>query len=310
MVHPARGHLIYSFAFTLPCLPTAGTDMQPSRDISRLLEIMVALRAPGTGCAWDLQQSFQTIVPYTIEEAYEIADAVERGDLEDLREELGDLLLQVVFQARIAEEKQAFDFGGVVEAITSKMIRRHPHVFGSARDLSPEAVKDLWAQIKASEKAKKMAAQGEAASNLDHGTVASLLADVPLAMPALTRAVKLQSKAAGVGFDWDDMKLVLAKIREELEEVEAALAANDSVETAKEIGDVLFAVVNLARHTHNDPEAALRSTNAKFGRRFHFIENELARQGRTLESATLGEMDALWEAAKRLEALPPIDENG
>ncbi len=273
--------------------------MENSRDILRLLEIMAALRTPDTGCPWDLEQDFASIAPYTIEEAYEVADAIARGDLVDLKDELGDLLLQVVYHARIAEEKQAFDFGSVVEAINAKMIRRHPHVFGSRSDRSAEAIKARWAEIKAEEKAMRRAARGESADQPVEPS--GLLSDVPLALPGLTRAVKLQSKASTVGCDWNDPGAVLAKIREETEEIEAALAEGDSVGARAEIGDLLFAIANLARHLDGDPESAIRQTNAKFESRFAFIEAELARQDRTPAQATLAEMDALWDAAKLRE---------
>ncbi len=267
--------------------------MQPARDINRLLEIMAALRTPLTGCPWDLEQDFASIAPYTIEEAYEVADAISKGDLTELRDELGDLLLQVVFHARMAEEQGAFDFGAVVEAITAKMIRRHPHVFAEARNLSATDVKDLWAEIKAKEKAAKRGAAD--------GAETRLLAEVPRGLPALTRAIKLQSKASSVGFDWNDARQVLAKICEETGEIEAALDAGDAAGVHAEIGDLLFAVANLARHFGSDPESALRKTNAKFERRFGFIETELERQGKPLGSVSLAEMDALWDAAKRQE---------
>src|ERR1700754_1547331 len=264
--------------------------MQPSRDISRLLEIMAALRTPGAGCPWDLEQNFETIAPYTLEEAYEVADAIARNDLDDLREELGDLLLQVAFPARMAEEQGAFDFGGVVEAITEKLLRRHPHVFGDQRGLSAKAVEGLWQQIKDEEKAAKpVRPEGGA------------LAGVPIGLPALTRALKLQQKAGKVGFDWNDPLAVLAKIREEADEISAALAAGDRAGAAAETGDLMFAVVNLARHLAADPEAALRATNAKFERRFAFIERALETKGRSLEGASLDEMDALWNEAKGVE---------
>ncbi len=267
--------------------------MTPSRDIDRLIAIMAALRDPQTGCAWDIKQTFASIAPYTLEEAAEVADAIAREDLDDLRDELGDLLLQVVFHARMAEEEGAFAFPDVVEAITSKLIRRHPHVFGDARDLSADEVKGMWDAIKAQEKAERAARRG---TDIQPD---GLLASVPDALPALSRAVALQARAGTVGFDWNSAKLVLAKIREEITEVEEALdeAANDD-ERLDEIGDLLFAVANLARHMKADPEIALRRANAKFERRFRFIEEELTRQGRTPAQSTLEEMDGLWNAAK------------
>jgi ATP diphosphatase len=272
--------------------------MKPSRDIAALVDIMAALRTPGTGCPWDLEQSFATIVPYTIEEAYEVADAIARGDLGDLREELGDLLLQVVFHARMAQEQGAFDFGDVVQAITEKLLRRHPHVFGDARGLKVEAVNELWERIKAQEKAAQ-AANGKPAGE------AGALAGVPVALPALTRALKLQEKAGKVGFDWNDPRAVLSKIREEADEIEAALDNDDRDMIGREVGDLLFAVVNLARHVRADPEAVLRATNRKFERRFASIERALATQGKSPREATLAEMDALWDVAKAEEMNDP-----
>ncbi|MDX7949861.1 nucleoside triphosphate pyrophosphohydrolase [Lichenihabitans sp. Uapishka_5] len=264
--------------------------MERSRDITDLLSIMAALRHPETGCAWDVQQSFASIAPYTVEEAYEVVDAIGRGDLEDLQDELGDLLLQVVFHARIAEEQGAFDFGHVVEAITAKMIRRHPHVFGAVRELSPEQVKGLWANIKEGEKAARQARRGlEPSRHLD---------EVPRNHPALTQALKLQNRAAAVGFDWPDLAPVAAKVREEIDEVVDAEATGTRSEIEDEIGDLLFAVVNLARHVDVDPEAALRRGNDKFRRRFGHIETSLAAQGRSLGEATLAEMEDLWGDAK------------
>ena len=268
--------------------------MTPSRDISRLLEIMAALRTPGSGCPWDLEQDFTTIAPYTIEEAYEVADAIARGDLEDLKDELGDLLLQVVFHARMAEEQDAFSFGDVVETITRKMIRRHPHVFADKHGrLTPSDVKGAWERIKAEEKAERAAA-----SSAVHGSRKSLLSGVKAGQPALTRAMELQRKASTVGFDWNDPRAVLKKIREEADEIEAALDRGDADELAEETGDLLFALVNLARHVGADPELALRRTNAKFERRFAYIERSLESKGRSLEGASLDEMDALWNEAK------------
>jgi nucleoside triphosphate diphosphatase len=273
--------------------------MQPSRDIQRLIEIMAALRAPGGGCPWDLEQTFATIAPYTLEEAYEVADAIERGDVSDLRDELGDLLLQVVFHARIAEEAERFDFGGVVEAITTKLIRRHPHVFADARGLSPDEVKGLWGRIKAEEKRER--AEARAAAGLAPESDTGALSGVPVALPGLTRALKLQEKAGKVGFDWNDARAVLAKLREEIDEIEAELDAGQQEKVAGEVGDLLFAVANLARHLAVDPEAALRGANAKFERRFGHIETRLAVEGRAPEQASLDEMEALWNEAKRLE---------
>jgi ATP diphosphatase len=266
--------------------------MTSSRDISRLIEIMAALRTPKTGCPWDLEQNFATIAPYTIEEAYEVADAIARNDLGDLEEELGDLLLQVVFHARMAQEQDAFDFGDVVEAITTKLIRRHPHVFGDQHARDPESVKGLWDAIKAQEKKDKAAR----AKPVHEGA----LAGVPVALPALTHALKLQSKASKVGFDWNDPRAVLRKIREEADEIEAALDRDDP-SAAPEVGDLLFAAVNLARHLDADPEALLRQTNRKFERRFSSIEQALATRGKAPQDATLAEMDALWDEAKAQE---------
>jgi ATP diphosphatase len=270
--------------------------MQPSRDVARLIEIMRALRQPVTGCPWDVEQTFATIAPYTLEEAYEVADAAERGDLVDLREELGDLLLQVVFHAQMADEQGAFDFGGVVEAITSKLIRRHPHVFGPRRDLTPDEVKGQWDAIKAEEKAER--AVRRAAAGLPDDSAKSALDGVPDALPALTRAVKLQSKAAKVGFDWDAVGPVLDKIEEEIAEAREALASGRAARIEEEIGDLFFAMANLARHAKVDPEEALRRANAKFVRRFAHVEAGLAVRGKRPEESTLEEMDALWDEAR------------
>ena len=264
--------------------------MKPSRDITRLIEIMAALRTPGSGCPWDLEQNFRTIAPYTLEEAYEVADAIARDDLTGLKDELGDLLLQVVFHARMAEERKAFDFADVVEAITTKLIRRHPHVFGDADGKTAKAVEGLWARIKAEEKAER----GEEAAK-------GALAGVPVSLPALTRALKLQDKAGRVGFDWNNPRAVLAKIREEADEIEAELDQGNSARTADEVGDLLFAVVNLARHLDADPEGVLRETNLKFERRFAAIERALSAHGKSPKDASLAEMDKLWDEAKAAE---------
>jgi ATP diphosphatase len=274
--------------------------MTPSRDIGRLLDIMAALRTPKTGCPWDLEQNFSTIAPYTLEEAYEVADAIARNDLTDLKEELGDLLLQVVFHARMAKEQGAFDFGGVVQGITEKLIRRHPHVFGGEGPKTPRAVEGLWERIKDEEKAARQKAGDQGAQA---GAQAGALSGVPVGLPALTRALKLQAKASKVGFDWNDPRTVLRKIREEADEIEAELdrAESDTAATAAEVGDLLFAAVNLARHLRADPEAILRQTNRKFERRFASIERALAARGKTPGDSTLAEMDALWDEAKSAE---------
>jgi MazG family protein len=262
-----------------------------------LLAVMARLRDEDAGCPWDIEQSFETIAPYTIEEAYEVADAIARSDVEALKEELGDLLLQVVYHAQMASEQRRFDFDDVVDAIARKMVRRHPHVFG---DVSRDdfLTKDLWRRIKAEEKAER--GIGAAASRLD---------DVPLALPALTRAVKLQKRAAEVGFDWPNLMPVLAKAEEEIAELRGALADNDgksaqdrTTRVAEELGDLLFVMANIARHLQVDPEAALRGANAKFSRRFKSIEGALAQEGRRPEDSTLEEMDALWDAAKAAES--------
>jgi len=274
------------------------TNITASRDIGRLIEIMAALRTVGTGCPWDLAQDFTTIAPYTIEEAYEVADAIERGDFDDLRDELGDLLLQVVFHARMAEEAGLFGFGDVVQTITEKLLRRHPHVFGDAGNLDTNAVNALWEKIKAQEKAERAARRAkDTRGALERSNGA--LAGVPVALPALTRALKLQDKAGKVGFDWNDPLAVLAKIREEADEIAAELASGEARAAREEVGDLLFAVVNLARHLGADPEAALRATNEKFERRFGYIEQALAAAGKTPEQSSLVEMDELWNAAKR-----------
>lgn len=268
--------------------------MKSTPSIDRLLAIMAQLRTPGSGCPWDLQQTFATIAPYTMEEAYEVVDAIARNDLDDLKDELGDLLLQVVFHSRMAEEQGAFNFDDVVDAISSKMTRRHPHVFGEqAGKLSPEQVKDAWHRIKASEKAERNALRP------DHN--GNFLSSIKQGQPALSRALQLQAKASTVGFDWNDPRAVLAKIREEADEIEAALDKKDAEEIAAETGDLLFAVVNLARHAGADPELALRQTNAKFERRFGYIERTLKADGRSLSDASLDEMDRLWNEAKGRE---------
>jgi len=256
--------------------------------IDRLLAIMARLRDRETGCPWDIEQTFATIAPYTVEEAYEVADAIERGDLADLKEELGDLLLQVVFHARMAEEGGSFDFDDVARAISEKMIRRHPHVFGEEAYGSLAEQKAGWETLKAQERA-------------DKGRAASLLDDVPTGLPALTRAVKLSKRAARVGFVWPTVEDVVAKLDEEVAELKAELAAGDTEKARQEMGDVLFVVANLARALDVDPEDALRGTNAKFTRRFRYIEEKLAERGKTPDQSDLAEMDALWDEVRRAD---------
>jgi tetrapyrrole methylase family protein/MazG family protein/ATP diphosphatase len=249
---------------------------------------MARLRDPKTGCPWDVQQTFATIAPYTVEEAYEVADAIERGDLSDLKDELGDLLLQVVLHARIAEEQGAFAFDDVVAAICDKMIRRHPHVFADAAFAGVEQQSAAWETIKAAERAAK-------------GRTASVLDDVPAGLPAMTRAVKLTKRAGRVGFDWPDAAAVLDKLHEETAELEVEIAAGDKEKAREELGDLLFVMANLARKLEIDPEDALRSANAKFICRFSHIERSLAEDGRSPERSTLQEMERLWLDAKRIE---------
>jgi ATP diphosphatase len=257
--------------------------------ITALLDIMRRLRDPKTGCPWDIEQDFASIAPYAIEEAYEVAGAIEDEDWPGLKDELGDLLLQVVYHARMAEERGLFDFADVVGAITDKMVRRHPHVFGEAAAIgSAEAQTVAWEDHKKKERAAKSAP--------------GILDDVPRALPALLRALKLQKRAATVGFDWDSASKVLEKLHEEAGEIveaQEAGAAQEKIE--EEVGDLLFVAANLARHLKVEPEAALRGANAKFVRRFQFIERALAAAGSSPAEATLDEMEALWQAAKKEE---------
>ncbi len=270
--------------------------------LGRLLDIMAALRTPGTGCPWDLEQTFATIAPYTIEEAYEVADAIDRGQMSDLKEELGDLLLQVVYHARMAEEQNAFAFADVAAAVADKMVRRHPHVFGTAEQRAAGAPKGFWDKAKAAEQRARTEQQGSgpAAAAPDR-----LLDTVPVGLPALTRAVKLQSKAARVGFDWPSLAPVFAKMKEELAELEDVVAKGDNANIQEEYGDLLFVLANVARHLDIDPEASLRAANQKFVRRFRYIEDRLAQRGSSPEQSNLDEMDALWNAAKERERTEP-----
>ncbi|MDZ5601397.1 nucleoside triphosphate pyrophosphohydrolase [Pseudomonas sp. RP23018S] len=266
--------------------------------LTDLLHLMARLRDPQHGCPWDLKQTYASIVPHTLEEAFEVADTIERGDFEDLHGELGDLLFQVVYYSQLAREEGRFEFDGVVDGITRKLIRRHPHVFPTGElyatldtpQLSEDQVKERWEAIKAGERAQKSTPEQ-----------LSLLDDVPTALPALSRAAKLQKRAATVGFDWPEALPVLDKVREELDEVLQAMADGDTDAVQGELGDLLFAVVNLARHLKHDPEQALRRANRKFERRFRFIEQALREQGLPIEDRTLDELDALWGEAKRQE---------
>ena len=255
----------------------------PKSDIATLLAIMAALRTPVTGCPWDLEQDFASIVPYTIEEAYEVANAIERGDMGDLCEELGDLLLQVVYHAQMASESGDFSFDDVVEAINTKMIRRHPHVFGDEAARSAGAAKGFGERIKAEER------KGTDKEHVRH------LDGIPHALPALTRALKLQKRAAKVGFDWPDISHVLDKVVEEAKELAETQGSTDHGRQAEEFGDLLFVMVNLGRHLGLDAEDALRHANAKFTRRFNYVEEQLEVRGSSLDQASLEQMDAIWD---------------
>ena len=265
--------------------------------LNDLLHLMARLRDPQHGCPWDLQQDYASIVPHTLEEAYEVADAIESGDFEHLPGELGDLLFQVVYYSQLAQEEGRFDFATVVDAITRKLVRRHPHVFSDGDlygsldlpRLDEVAIKHRWEEIKAEERAERSAAPEQL----------SLLDDVPGALPALSRAAKLQKRTAQVGFDWPDALPVVDKVREELDEVLEAMSENDPEAIAEELGDLLFVTVNLARHLKVDPENALRAANRKFERRFRFIEQALRKAGRPIEQCDLEELDALWGEAKK-----------
>ncbi|WKN20646.1 nucleoside triphosphate pyrophosphohydrolase [Azotobacter vinelandii] len=268
-----------------------------------LLHLMARLRDPRHGCPWDLQQSYASIVPHTIEEAYEVADAIERRDFAHLPGELGDLLFQVVYYSQLAREEGRFDFAAVVDGITRKLIRRHPHVFpdgdlyGAPNRPKPaeEAIRQRWEDIKAEERAEKAAAPEQL----------SLLDDVPLALPALSRSVKLQKRAARVGFDWPEALVVVDKLREELDELLEAMSGSDPQAIVDELGDLLFAATNLARHLAVDPEVALRGANHRFEWRFRFIEQALRASGRSPEGCSLDELEALWAEAKRAEREEP-----
>jgi tetrapyrrole methylase family protein/MazG family protein/ATP diphosphatase len=254
-----------------------------------LLDIMRRLRDPQTGCAWDLEQTFTTIAPYTVEEAYEVADAIANGTMEDLADELGDLLFQVVFHAQMAKEAGAFDFKTVADAITAKMVRRHPHIFGDAETRSSSEQTEAWEQIKALERAGRKTPEP------------SVLDGIPIGLPALTRALKLSRRAARVGFVWPSMTEVLAKLREEIAEFEVEVAAGNMEKARRELGDILFVCANIARELEVDPEACLRETNDKFVRRFGYVERTLKAAGSSPEQSDLAEMDRLWDEAKAAE---------
>lgn len=264
-------------------------------DITRLLQIMARLRDPVQGCPWDQEQTFETILPFTLEEVYEVADAIERGDMADLQGELGDLLFQIVFYAQLAQEQGLFGFADIVAGIADKLEQRHPHVFGQADIKDAEAQSLAWERHKEQERAQKAVSEARPASALDN---------IPVALPGLMRAAKLQRRAARVGFDWPEMVQVLDKIEEEVGEVREALAnGGKRDEMEHEIGDLMFACVNLARHANIDPEVALRSINRRFERRFRRVEGLAMAQGRTLPEMGLIEMDRLWEQAKTEEVL-------
>ena len=265
----------------------ADTPIPDRYSTADLLDIMAKLRDPDGGCPWDVEQDFASIAPYTIEEAYEVADAIEQGDMPSLKGELGDLLLQVVFHAQMAAEAGHFDYGDVVQAVSEKMVQRHPHVFGDVSIADADAQTRAWEDQKAGERALKAKNEGREPSVLD---------DVARGLPALMRAEKLQKRAARVGFEWDDISGVYDKLEEEIGELRNA---TDEVNFEEEIGDMLFVIANLARWHKIDPEEALRKTNAKFLRRFHYIEAELKKRGKTPEQSDLQEMDALWNEAKR-----------
>ena len=263
---------------------------QKDRQIDRLCDIMRRLRDPDTGCPWDIKQDFDTIAPYTIEEAYEVADAIQQNDSDKLCDELGDLLLQVVFHAQIATDKNLFNFDDVARGISKKMIRRHPHIFADISASTEDEVRKNWEQIKAEERA---------AHHHDGLSPLSLMDDIPKNMPAAKVALKMQKRAASVGFDWPDISDVLAKLKEETAELEAELEHMSKPALKEEIGDLLFVIANLARKAGVDPEAALMGCNDKFDRRFRYIEDSLRQAGKDITKSSLAEMDVLWDEAKQ-----------
>ena len=269
--------------------PSENTDLLHLSPIERLLSIMTRLRDPDMGCPWDLQQTFDTIAPYTIEEAYEVAGAIEHGRMGDLRDELGDLILQVVFHAQIAKEQNIFTFDDVLNSISDKMVKRHPHVFGGSRINDPAVQSLAWEEQKAAERAEKAEIQGQTPSALD---------GVATALPALTRALKLQNRAARIGFDWPETAPVLDKIQEEIDELQTEIETGDKSAMMDEMGDLLFSVVNLARHLKIDPEAALRTGNSKFERRFKLLETELAGRGDDISCMSIEALETAWQNIK------------
>lgn len=273
--------------------------ISPSKEISVLLEIMARLRDRENGCAWDVEQTYETIAPYTIEEAYEVADAIERKDYEDLKDELGDLLLQPVFHAQIASELGHFSFEDVVEAITTKLVRRHPHVFGPKEFRSREMAKGQWAQIKAEEKAER--AEKRKNAGVEGANSSGTFSNIPNNAPALLQAIKIQKEVARYGFDWKDLSPVIDKIHEEIDEVMEQIKSGSAKGQKDEIGDLLYAVINLARHLNVDPDSALRGTNQKFMKRFNRMDEELKNDGKTLNDIKLEEMEELWQKVKRFE---------
>jgi len=266
-----------------------------SCELDELVEIMQKLRDPDSGCPWDLEQDFSTIAPYTIEEAYEVADAIQRNNLDDLKDELGDLLLQVICHSQMASEAGSFNINDVIESICDKMIRRHPHVFSDQQISSAQEQTLAWEQIKANEKAEKRTQLGT------NNELSSILDDVPSNLPGLLRAKKLTKKAASVGFDWPDSISIFQKLEEESKELLDAINTDNQVNIEEELGDLLFVIANLSRHLKVDPEKALRRTNQKFIQRFQWLETTLINQGRSLEVASLKEMDELWNQAKVIE---------
>jgi MazG family protein len=259
------------------------------KNTQALLDTMARLRNPDKGCPWDVRQSYMTLIPYIIEEAYEVIDAIERNDIDDLRAELGDLLLQVVFQAQIASENDAFNFDDVAEAINDKLIRRHPHVFADTVFSNDDERQQAWEQAKADERAEKQASIHSQASVLD---------GVPASFPALLQCEKIQDRAAHFGFDWQTVEPVFAKVEEELHEVKDAWLSGDAQHIEEEIGDLLLVAVNLARHLKVNPEIALKRSTQKFSRRFQYIEKQVAASGRDLTDCTLAELDEFWDEAK------------